>query len=163
MPVIFQSFENYPDDEQFSSDLDKIYGKSLNQTLSGLCRSPGTRLFCGKFNGRWIAAALITETSPGNSITISYIYVREATRKRGVGSQLMEEIIKSEYSNKNGASKAQTQLKVPLKAPLKAPLIAQIPEEDSINYDEAKAFLLALQFKPDNSLSSESKSFIYQP
>ena len=151
MPVIFQSFDNYPDDEQFCTDLDKIYGETLNQTLSDLCQSPDTRLFCGKFNGRWIAAALITETNTSNAITISHIYVREATRKRGVGSQLMEEIIKLEYTNKIDGNKANVSL------------IAQIPEGNSINYDEAKAFLLTLQFKPDNSLSPEPRHFIYQP
>ena len=150
MPVIFQSFENYPNDEQFSLDLDKIYGETLNQALSGLCQSPDTRLFCGKFNGRWIAAALITETNTNKTITISHVYVREATRKRGVGSQLMEEIIKIEYLNKVDGENGHVSL------------IAQIPEGNSINYDEAKAFLLALQFKPDNSPSSESRNFIYQ-
>ena len=151
MPVIFQSFENYPDDEQFSIDLDKIYGETLNQTLSGLCQSPDTHLFCGKFNGRWIASALITETNTSKLITIRYFCVREATRRRGVGTQLMEEIIKKEYLDINDDKNSHVSL------------VAQITQGHSIDDEVAKAFLLALQFKPENSPSSESSNFTYQP
>jgi len=153
MPVIFQCFENYPDNKQFSIDLEKIYGETLNNKIVDFCQSPDTRLYCGQFNGRWITAALISETNTdaGKCIVISHIYVREATRRRGVGSQLMENIINTEYTNKVDDKNGNVKL------------LTRVSGEKFLKYEDAKVFLQALRFKPENSLSSEFKIFIYQP
>lgn len=149
MPVIIEAFDSYPDIDGLRSDLDKLYGQALNAEIINQCQAPGTRLYCGKFNGRWITAALITETQTDSVrlITISHAYVREATRRRGVGSQLIENIISREGSAKSGA----------------VTIIARITPSNPENYAYAEAFLSALGFKPKQDHSREACDFIYLP
>lgn len=137
MPVLFETFTDYPDDDDFRSDLNKLYGEELNAEIAALSKPPARRLACGKFNGRWVSSALITEED--NSLVISYFYVREATRRRGVGSQLMEQIIKTEYSNKNE----------------NCSLIAELPNGLPESSQAAENFLTSLGFEP---LSDEGSS-----
>lgn len=150
MPVIFESFDSYPDSETLRTDLDKLYGKTLNTHITSLCQRAGMRLYCGKFNGRWVTAALVseTQTTTQTSIHISHICVREATRRRGVGSQLMETIINAEYAG------AENQL------------ILTASIDDTLSSEEqrvAEAFLSALAFKPEAEQARGPRQFIYQP
>ncbi len=149
MPVIFESFDSYPDSEALRTDLDKLYGKTLNAKITNLCQLAGTRLHCGKFNGRWVTAALVseTQTTAQTSIHISHICVREATRRRGVGLQLMEAIINTEYVG------AENQL------------ILTASIDDTLSSEEqqaAEAFLSAVAFKPEAGQAQRPRRFIYQ-
>lgn len=152
MPVIIAAFDAYPDIDGLRSDLDKLYGAALNKEIMNQCQLPETRLYCGKFNGRWITAALITEahTESGECITISHVYVREATRRRGVGSQLIEEII-SQESREGSAEHG------------KSTLMARITLDSPEDYAAAEAFLSALGFKSESDHCPQPYDFIYAP
>ena len=144
MPVLLETFTIYPDDDNFRSDLNKLYGEKLNAEIEALSQSANRRLACGKFNGRFVSAALITEennSEENNSLVISYFYVREVTRRRGVGSQLMEQIIKTEYSN---------QADKPI-------LFVELPDGFSENIQIAESFLSAMKFEPLNAEETSGK------
>ena len=97
MPLIV-SFHQHLEDK-FSGDLAKLYHNeshfpSLNDsaidTLNALLASPDYRFYSGIFNGKLVAGAL---TLANEGLTsFDFLCIRDATRRRGVGSTLLDEM-----------------------------------------------------------------------
>lgn len=91
----------YPQlDDSLTGDLDKLYGKqtqwpalqpSARDKLNTLLHdADGFRFYGGVFNGHLVAGALVLAVE--GLASFDFFCVREATRRRGVGTTLLDEI-----------------------------------------------------------------------
>ncbi len=97
MPLIVNFHPHIED--KFASDLSKLYHPdtafpslqpSAIETLNTLLESPDYRYYSGIFNSKLVAGAL-TLCCEGLT-NFDFLCVREATRRRGVGSTLLNEM-----------------------------------------------------------------------
>jgi GNAT superfamily N-acetyltransferase len=97
MPLIVNFHPHIED--KFASDLSKLYQPETDfpalqpsaiEKLNTLLESPDYRFYGGIFNGKLVAGAL-TLCSEGLT-SFDFLCVREATRRRGVGSTLLDEM-----------------------------------------------------------------------
>ena len=56
--------------------------------------NPDQVLYAARFNSNYIAAAVISHADPTKETTLHALCVRDLTRRRGVGKQLLKEIAK---------------------------------------------------------------------
>ncbi|EPG7577408.1 aspartate 1-decarboxylase autocleavage activator PanM [Providencia rettgeri] len=75
--------------EQQSLDLHKIW-PDQSQALLAKQLATGQQIYAARFNDRLLGAAKITVEH--NTATMQDFYIREITRRRGVGSYLLAEI-----------------------------------------------------------------------
>lgn len=75
--------------EQQYLDLHKIWPDQSHFELAKMCKA-GDLFYAARFNDRLLGAAKITVDH--NTATLQDFCVREVTRRRGVGSYLLEEI-----------------------------------------------------------------------
>ncbi|BBU94649.1 aspartate 1-decarboxylase autocleavage activator PanM [Providencia rettgeri] len=75
--------------EQQYLDLHKIWPDQSPFELAKMCKA-GEQFYAARFNDRLLGAAKITVDH--NTATLQDFCVREVTRRRGVGSYLLEEI-----------------------------------------------------------------------
>ena len=108
MPLIV-SFLHHIEDS-LSEDLAKLYHNeprfpalqpSAIERLNPLLESPDYRFYSGIFNGKLVAGALTLCTEGLTSF--DFLCVRDATRRRGVGSTLLDEIKKYELARRTTA------------------------------------------------------------
>ncbi|WP_051206143.1 acetyl-CoA sensor PanZ family protein [Oceanospirillum maris] len=105
MPVLLTVVTDNPDKARLEQ-LEKIYAdaqperrtqiKGANSApafVSHILADPQQALYCGLFNERLIAAAVITKT--GTFWDISHLCVRKITRRRGVGSRLLQLVLEA--------------------------------------------------------------------
>jgi len=84
---------------QLLTDLQKIYADYLppaaltEEAISTLIAEPTTRLYMTMFNDRHIGAAKVS--IEGSQATLTQLTVRDLTRRRGVGKNLLTQIQKS--------------------------------------------------------------------
>jgi len=83
---------------QLLIDLQKIYSDDLpkeelsEQSVNELINSPTTRLFMTMFNERHIGAVKVTVKN--SQASLSQLCIREITRRRGIGKNLLREVQK---------------------------------------------------------------------
>ena len=103
MSIVIRSFEQYP--TSYESDLARIYEDE--PTFKGIpshalaaiqaeFNQPNTMLYIAQFNDWWLASATVVG---GEEREIRLLCVRSATRLRGVGSRLIQEIKRIELAN----------------------------------------------------------------
>ncbi|OOV87242.1 acetyl-CoA sensor PanZ family protein [Oceanospirillum linum] len=109
MPVLL-TIVNDKTDQAHIEQLEKIYTDAQPERLAQLpnvnsaksfvdtiLQSQEHSFYCGLFNDRLIAAAVITQQS--NTWQISHLCVRSITRRRGVGSRLLTLVIEAAKAN----------------------------------------------------------------
>lgn len=103
MAIVIRSFDQYP--SSYETDLARIYEDE--PTFRGITShaiaaiqeefsQSGTVLYVAQFNDRWLAAATVVGEEERE---IRLLCVRSATRLRGVGSRLIQEIKRRELAN----------------------------------------------------------------
>jgi len=105
MPVLLTVVTDNPDKARLEQ-LEKIYAdaqperrtqikeaNSATAFVSHILADPQQELYCGLFNERLIAAAVITKAD--TFWDISHLCVRKITRRRGVGSRLLQLVLEA--------------------------------------------------------------------
>jgi len=96
MPLLVRCFDTYP--TELESDLARIYsddpaykglGDQALTTIKNDFDDPSTRLYAAQFNGRWLAAGIVTGEK---NREIRSICVRNMSRQQGIGRKLLNEI-----------------------------------------------------------------------
>lgn len=96
MPLMVHRFDIYP--TELEDDLIRIYADAPNfkglgdQALATIRQDfnlPNTSLYAAQFNGRWLAASIVTGDKERE---IRLICVRSMSRQQGIGRKLLNEI-----------------------------------------------------------------------
>ena len=102
MPLIVHRFDAYP--AELEDDLSRIYAdaplfKGLGDQALTTIRNDfdlaNTFLYAAQFNGRWLAASIVTGEKQRE---IRLICVRNMSRQQGIGRKLLNEIKRLELS-----------------------------------------------------------------
>ncbi|MBL4868985.1 MAG: acetyl-CoA sensor PanZ family protein, partial [Pseudomonadales bacterium] len=96
MPLMVHRFDAYP--AELEDDLTRIYvdapkfkglGDQALTTIRDYFILPNTCLYAAQFNGRWLAASIVTGEKERE---IRLICVRNMSRQQGIGRKLLSEI-----------------------------------------------------------------------
>ena len=102
MPLIVHRFDAYP--IELEGDLTRIYadaphfkglGDQALTTIRNDFNLPNTFLYAAQFNGRWLAAGIVTGDRQRE---VRLICVRNMSRQQGIGRKLLNEIKRLELS-----------------------------------------------------------------